>query len=153
MQRFPHVWLLLIFIFIVLFCSAVYAQDVCQSANCVYLPQVEQVSGTPSFTELPSPTASPTATPIATSTPTATNTPTVMPTATRTPTPTATIPAQTYVCDHDFYNCSDFKTHAEAQAVYEYCRDVAHAGDVHHLDSDSDGTACESLPRVFKVLR
>jgi len=36
-------------------------------------------------------------------------------------------------------------THAEAQACYEYC--IAQGrGDVHRLDRDKDGLACESLP-------
>ena len=39
-------------------------------------------------------------------------------------------------------DCKDFKTHAEAQAFFE----SAGSGDVHKLDSDKDGLACESLP-------
>lgn len=47
------------------------------------------------------------------------------------------------VADRD-YNCSDFSTHAEAQAFY-----IAQGGpasDPHRLDGDNDGDACESLP-------
>lgn len=46
-----------------------------------------------------------------------------------------------YVCDSNYYNCGDFSTHTEAQAVFEACG----AGDVHRLDRDGDGIACESL--------
>jgi hypothetical protein len=42
-------------------------------------------------------------------------------------------------------SCSDFATHVEAQACYEYCLAKA-AGNVHYLDGDNDCTACESLP-------
>jgi len=47
-------------------------------------------------------------------------------------------------CSSNAYNCSDFKTHAEAQAVFEYCGGVDN--DIHKLDSDGDGQSCESLP-------
>ena len=48
-------------------------------------------------------------------------------------------PKQTYD-----YNCEDFKYQEEAQAVYEKC---AKSGlDVHHLDGNKDGVACQSLP-------
>jgi len=48
------------------------------------------------------------------------------------------------VCSQDVYNCSDFETQAEAQNIYETCGGVDN--DVHNLDNDNDGTACESLP-------
>ena len=48
-----------------------------------------------------------------------------------------------YVCDSNFYNCGDFSTHTEAQEVFEYCGGVDN--DIHRLDSDEDGLACESL--------
>lgn len=41
-------------------------------------------------------------------------------------------------------DCSDFATHAEAQAFYEAAGGPAR--DPHKLDSDKDGVACESLP-------
>lgn len=48
-------------------------------------------------------------------------------------------------CNSNQYNCSDFSTHAQAQECYKYC--LAQAGyDVHKLDGDSDGSACETLP-------
>jgi hypothetical protein len=48
-------------------------------------------------------------------------------------------------CGADLYNCSDFATHAEAQSCFDYCRHIG-AGDVHQLDADGNGQACESLP-------
>lgn len=48
-------------------------------------------------------------------------------------------------CSGDLYNCSDFSTHAAAQSCFNYC--VAQGvGDIHGLDRDGDGDACESLP-------
>jgi len=44
----------------------------------------------------------------------------------------------------DNRNCSDFSTHAEAQAWFD--RYFPHYGDVARLDADGDGVACESLP-------
>lgn len=49
-----------------------------------------------------------------------------------------------YICNYNAYNCGNFRTHAEAQAVYEACGGVNN--DVHQLDKDKDGIACESLP-------
>ena len=48
-------------------------------------------------------------------------------------------PKQTYN-----YNCSDFKYQEEAQAVYEKC--AKNGLDVHGLDGNKDGVACQSLP-------
>lgn len=48
------------------------------------------------------------------------------------------------ICSSNTYNCTDFKTHAEAQQVFNFCGGVNY--DIHRLDSDSDGIACESLP-------
>ena len=53
--------------------------------------------------------------------------------------------SQTYDCSSDVYNCADFETQAQAQAVYDYCFQQE-AGDVHRLDADGNGEACESLP-------
>ena len=47
-------------------------------------------------------------------------------------------------CSYDTYNCSDFATHREAQRAYEDCGGVSN--DVHQLDRDKDGSACETLP-------
>ena len=47
-------------------------------------------------------------------------------------------------CSYNTYNCSDFYTQVEAQACFEYCYPVS--GDIHWLDDDGDGRACELLP-------
>ena len=45
-------------------------------------------------------------------------------------------------CRTDRYNCADFKTRREARELYDCC--MRKAGyDVHKLDRDSDGIACE----------
>jgi micrococcal nuclease len=49
-------------------------------------------------------------------------------------------------CTGPDLDCSDFATHAAAQACYDYCVNAGY-GDVFRLDgSDNDGQACESLP-------
>ncbi len=45
-------------------------------------------------------------------------------------------------CSSNIYNCDDFSTHTEAQSCFEYC---GVNSDVHRLDGDDDGIACESL--------
>jgi len=47
-------------------------------------------------------------------------------------------------CTGPDLNCSDFGSHASAQNCFEYCKDNGY-GDVHNLDGDNDGSACESL--------
>ena len=47
-------------------------------------------------------------------------------------------------CSSNIYNCPDFSTHAEAQECFEFCGGVSN--DIHRLDGDNDGVACESLP-------
>jgi len=47
-------------------------------------------------------------------------------------------------CSSNKYNCSNFDTHNEAQALFEACGGVQN--DVHQLDRDGDGLACETLP-------
>jgi endonuclease YncB( thermonuclease family) len=59
------------------------------------------------------------------------------------PVPSST-PASNYSCSANTYNCTDFSTHAEAQAVFDMCGGTGH--DIHKLDSNKDGEACESLP-------
>lgn len=88
--------------------------------------------------------------------PTATSLPTVPPTATATSVPpTATQPAPTATatsapnavcdCSGNTLNCSDFNTQDEAQACHDYC--MGQTGiDIHRLDQDNNGVACESLP-------
>lgn len=48
-------------------------------------------------------------------------------------------------CNSDKYNCSNFNTHAEAQSCFNYCNSLG-MGDIHKLDRDKDGNACETLP-------
>ena len=63
------------------------------------------------------------------------------------PRPTETTEKEAPRCDcsDNLYNCSDFDTQAEAQMCYDYCQALGR-GDVHWLDDDCDGVACESLP-------
>jgi|GEM_PF-1173651 len=49
-----------------------------------------------------------------------------------------------YTCSSNKYNCSDFSTHAEAQSVFDQCGGADN--DIHKLDNNKDGEACESLP-------
>jgi|GEM_PF-3379426 len=48
-------------------------------------------------------------------------------------------------CAGDTLNCKDFSNHAEAQACFSYCMSQG-VGDIHKLDENNDGNACESLP-------
>lgn len=135
-------------------------------AGLIFMPTVSQAGGvadgTPSFLPVimrpentPTPTATNTPLP-ATDTPqapTATNTP-YMPSVTPPPPPTSTAtqspPGNCTICTHDAYNCSDFNTQAQAQACFNYC--WAQVGyDVHNLDADGDGEACESLPIIWVI--
>jgi len=69
--------------------------------------------------------------------------PTPLPPPTATPLPpTQPPPAAVCDCSGDNYNCSDFGTPTEAQACYEYCKSLGR-GDIHRLDRDDDGIACE----------
>lgn len=49
-----------------------------------------------------------------------------------------------YDCSGDIYNCANFTTQAQAQAVYNYCISQG-KGDINGLDADSNGIACEGL--------
>ena len=68
-----------------------------------------------------------------------------IPTATTQPTATTTPTPSPCSCAGNLYNCSDFNTHAAAQACYEHCLTIT-GRDIHRLDTDKDGIACESLP-------
>ena len=46
-------------------------------------------------------------------------------------------------CTGNTLNCSDFDTHSEAQACFQQCGGTL--SDIHRLDGDKDGSACESL--------
>ena len=49
---------------------------------------------------------------------------------------------QTCYCRADKYNCNDFKSRKEAREVYKCCMDKI-GRDIHKLDGDRDGLACE----------
>lgn len=53
------------------------------------------------------------------------------------------LPEEDYDCSYNKYNCADFNTQKEAQEAFEYCGGLAN--DIHRLDGDNDGLACESL--------
>ena len=68
------------------------------------------------------------------------------------PPPTATLVAQASSpssgacnCSYNQYNCSDgsFSSKSQAQSCYDYCKSIT-GWDVHDLDRDNDGLACES---------
>lgn len=48
-------------------------------------------------------------------------------------------------CSSNIYNCNNFPNQGEAQSCFDYCRSVGR-GDVHGLDNDGNGLACEELP-------
>ena len=50
-------------------------------------------------------------------------------------------------CTSNLYNCPSFETKREAQACFEHCEALG-VGDIHWLDSDNDGLACECNPRI-----
>lgn len=49
-----------------------------------------------------------------------------------------------YECSKNTYNCTSFKSQAEAQAAFDGCG--GSSNDIHKLDSDGDGRVCEGLP-------
>lgn len=55
-----------------------------------------------------------------------------------------TLPPQSAVCScsGDTLNCGDFSSHSSAQACFNYCISQGR-GDIHRLDGNNDGTACE----------
>jgi hypothetical protein len=107
----------------------------------------------PNFTPLPSPSLTPLATRRAYAsqtpsiyliTPTNTFVPFVFPSAT----PTFTrIPRNKSVCtcSYDRYACEDFTKQIRAQACFNFCFSLG-KGDIHKLDEDHDGLACNGLP-------
>ena len=99
------------------------------------------------WTSTPLPTAAdtPTARPTSTITPTRTPTRRPLPTPTLTPVATSTPLSSDCDCSGDRYDCDDFPSQAAAQACYNHCKAPGY-GDIHHLDSDGDGIACEGLP-------
>jgi len=107
----------------------------------------------PIFRSLPAPTPTPRPSPTATPVPSPTATP-LLPTLTPapvTPTPipvegTSTPTQAIAVCDcsGNIYNCENFGTQAAAQDCYSYCISQGR-GDIHDVDRDKDGIACEEL--------
>jgi micrococcal nuclease len=67
------------------------------------------------------------------------------PASTNTPVPSNNGGGTSCSCTGPDLDCGNFDTHAEAQSCYEYCNSQGY-GDVHRLDGDDDGSACESLP-------
>lgn len=55
-----------------------------------------------------------------------------------------TVSGAEYLCSGNAYDCSDFPTQASAQEAFELCGGMTN--DIHHLDEDRDGRACEILP-------
>lgn len=109
----------------------------------------EYTKNAPTATSTTQPTQTlipPTATFTDTPLPTASLVPTLPPTFTPVPyvAPPPTSPPASGGCDcsSDSKNCGDFSTHAQAQACYDSCK----PGDIHRLDQNNDGIACESLP-------
>lgn len=49
-----------------------------------------------------------------------------------------------YDCESNIYNCDDFGIRSEAQKVFDECGGLEN--DVHALDKDGNGLACEGLP-------
>lgn len=82
-----------------------------------------------------------------TSVPSATFIPYVPPTETFIPYVQPTQPQQLggCSCSGDSYNCGDFGSQSSAQSCFNSCMNAG-AGDIHKLDGNNDGVACESLP-------
>ena len=113
------------------------ATNVSNSDQDSFLPIIFNPPSTP--TPIPTPTTIPTPTPIPTST-------AIPPTNTPIPDPNNCIPPPPNCgCSGNLYNCSDFTYQCEAQACYEHCLAVT-GSDIHRLDADNDGLACEALP-------
>lgn len=114
-------------------------------ANGLWVP-ADAVDNAPNQLPLVVPTATPTFTP--SPMPTYTPLPTVPPQPETTPVPVATSLAQPVcACDAQTYSCVsvDFPDRAAAQACFEYCFRIR-GFDVHNLDANLNGQACENLP-------
>ena len=104
------------------------------------------------FSPSPSPTSAQTAIASATSpsaaTPTITLTAATTATAgaTTSPTPTFTPPSgEICLCIPGIYTCDDFFDLEEAQGCFDYCNAMGF-GDIHNLDGNLDGLACNAAP-------
>lgn len=61
------------------------------------------------------------------------------------PAPSSPDPQPVCSCSRNQYNCDDFGTQRAAQACYQYCLQMT-GRDIHWLDGDNDGIACEWNP-------
>ncbi len=122
-------------------------QETAKAQALIYFTQTAAALPTETQTLTPFPTETLTLT--STTAPTFTS----VPTFTAIPLPTNTLvvfiptvapAADVCPCSGDTLNCSDFSGHGSAQACFNYCVSVG-AGDIHRLDQDGDGDACESL--------
>lgn len=93
----------------------------------------------------PTPTATVTTTPTLIPTAVPTSIPTAAPTSAPVATSTSAPPAGCTVCASNVYNCSDFPSQSQAQSCFNHCM-IQVGYDVHRLDRDGNGLACESLP-------
>lgn len=109
------------------------------------MPPLRIVIATPTNTPyLVTATVPPLLTPyVVTATPNPLATPFVI---TATPSTTLPFPASQGLicaCVADLYNCPDFSSARAAQACFAFCVSQ-NTGDIHQLDRDQDGLACES---------
>lgn len=51
--------------------------------------------------------------------------------------------SEDFMCLEDSYNCGDFETQEQAQELFVQCGGADN--DIHRLDSDGNGVACEGL--------
>lgn len=106
-----------------------------------WLPYTLTAAALPTLTPIPTNTIEPTLPPVVTDTLVPLPTDTLVAIIPPTLTPVAAV----CPCGSDSRNCGDFLFHSSAQACFDYCR-ASGAGDIHNLDSDGNGLACESLP-------
>lgn len=115
-----------------------------------WLSYTQTMQAMPTNTSLPTLTLAPTDTALPTETPTLIVYPTatliVFPTATAFifPTFTSAPAADVCPCGGDVLNCGDFGSWSSAQACFTYCVSQG-VGDIHGLDGNNDGSACDSL--------
>jgi len=134
---------------VVLFLATLWGAAEAGVIERTYLPIIVDVQGGSAPSATATQVVDGTAT--ASSTPTKTPKPTATAKPTKTPKPTATATREPSgncsTCAADVYNCSDFGSQEDAQACFDYCMEQV-GYDVHNLDGDDNGIACESLPDV-----
>ncbi len=104
-------------------------------------PPAPTPAATAMIAHLAAPTVPPILAPIVTPAPTATPAPIPIPTLAPTATAIPTIEPADYLGQGDAYNCADFATQAQAQAVLR-----ADPSDPNRLDGNRDGVACTDRP-------